>query len=81
MTLLVVPPGQPTVDRHGPLFPALETNITLCFWTASVITSQILLKNKIKKISGLKCTTQNYATHLLKVYSTYPELGQWVASP
>lgn len=44
MTLLVVPPGQPTVERHGPLFPALDTNITLCFCTASVITSQILLK-------------------------------------
>lgn len=47
MTLLVVPPGQPTVERHGPLFPALETNITLCFCTASVITSQILLKDKV----------------------------------
>lgn len=49
MTLLVVPPGQPTVERHGPLFPALETNITLCFCTASVITSQILLKRQIDK--------------------------------
>lgn len=52
MTLLVVPPGQPTVVRHGPLFPALETNITLCFCTASVITSQILLKDKLTKISA-----------------------------
>lgn len=46
MTLLVVPPGQPTVERQGPLFPALDTKITLCFCTASVITSQILLKGK-----------------------------------
>lgn len=45
ITLLVVPPGQPTVDRHGPLFPALDTNTTLYFCTASVMTSQILLKN------------------------------------
>lgn len=45
MTLLVVPPGQPTVERQGPLFPALDTKITLCFCTASVITSQILLEN------------------------------------
>ncbi|MEQ2219522.1 hypothetical protein XENOCAPTIV_019171 [Xenoophorus captivus] len=42
ITLLVVPPGQPTVERQGPLFPALDTKITLCFCTASVITSQIL---------------------------------------
>ena len=25
ITLDVVPPGHPTVDRQGPLFPALET--------------------------------------------------------
>lgn len=51
MTLLVVPPGQPTVERQGPLFPALETNITLCFCTASEITSQILLKTTKKSVT------------------------------
>lgn len=47
ITLLVVPPGQPTVDRHGPLFPALDTNNTLYFCTASVMTSQILLRDRV----------------------------------
>ena len=26
----VYPPGQPTVERAGPLLPALETKTTLC---------------------------------------------------
>ena len=26
----VFPPGQPTVERAGPLLPALETKTTLC---------------------------------------------------
>lgn len=47
---MLVPPGQPTVERHGPLFPALETNMTLCFCTASVMTSQILLKHTLRKL-------------------------------
>lgn len=81
MTVLVVPPGQPTVERHGPLFPALETNITLCFWTASVITSQILLKDIMTKINELKYSTLHDPTHFLTPFSTYPEFGQWVASP
>lgn len=53
ITLLVVPPGQPTVDRHGPLFPALDTNKTLYFCTASVMTSQILLKNKQSHVNSV----------------------------
>ena len=40
----VVPPGQPKVDKAGPLLPALDTNITLCLYTASVKISQTRLK-------------------------------------
>lgn len=80
MTLLVVPPGQPTVERHGPLFPALETNITLCFCTASVITSQILLKDKLTKLCDSEQHKINPHNHSHRC-NTYPELGQWVASP
>ena len=80
MTLLVVPPGQPTVERHGPLFPALETNITLCFCTASVITSQILLGEKLTQISESVPHKTNPHNHN-PCCNTYPVLGQWVASP
>ena len=41
-----VPPGHPTVDKAGPLLPALETNITLCLFTSSFISSRIRLKQK-----------------------------------
>lgn len=77
MTLMLVPPGQPTVDRHGPLFPALETNMTLCFCTASVMTSQILLKHMLRKYIKHVKTEQKTETSC----EPYPELGQWVASP
>lgn len=77
MTLMLVPPGQPTVERHGPLFPALETNITLCFCTASVITSQILLGHMCTKYVKISKTAQ-----IPDICSeAHPELGQWVASP
>lgn len=76
MTLMLVPPGQPTVERHGPLFPALETNITLCFCTASVITSQILLKHTLTKYMKTGKTAERAET-----CEAHPELGQWVASP
>lgn len=75
MTLMLVPPGQPTVERHGPLFPALETNMTLCFCTASVMTSQILLKHMLRKCIKRVKTEQKTCCE------AYPELGQWVASP
>lgn len=76
MTLLVVPPGQPTVERHGPLFPALETNITLCFCTASVITSHILLKDKLTKISD--SVPQKKQTHTITPYGA-PLTPNWAS--
>ena len=39
ITAEVVPPGDPTVDNAGPLFPALATNAMLCLSTVSVISS------------------------------------------
>lgn len=32
-----IPPGAPTVDSAGPLFPALDTNIIPCLSTISFI--------------------------------------------
>lgn len=72
MTLLVVPPGQPTVERHGPLFPALETNITLCFCTASVITSQILLKDKL---TWIRDSVQHKTNHSQPPVQYLPCIG------
>lgn len=86
MTLLVVPPGQPTVERQGPLFPALETNTTLCFWTASVITSQILLRDskQIDKISK-STKTQNEPTQpfppLTAAVQNLPRIGPVCSFP
>lgn len=81
MTLLVVPPGQPTVERHGPLFPALETNMTLCFCTASVITSQILLKGVENRVRESSIRDSRHHNPPATSFYTYPEFGQWVASP
>ena len=47
-----LPPGQPTVDRAGPLLPALDTNITLCLSTSSFI-------NSITRLDK-KCTLHKY---------------------
>lgn len=44
MTELTVAPGVPHVDKAGPLFPALDTNITPCFVTASDMISQTRLQ-------------------------------------
>ena len=49
-----LPPGQPTVDRAGPLLPALDTNITLCLSTSSFI-------NSITRL-GKKCTLHKYVS-------------------
>ena len=47
-----VPPGHPTVDRAGPLLPALDTNITLCLSTSSFMSSIIRLQhNKEQKLN------------------------------
>ena len=46
ITFVVVPPGAPTVDKHGPLFPALETNTRLCFVIASSMAVHTLLKSQ-----------------------------------
>lgn len=45
---LVVPPGVPTVDRAGPLLPALDTNITPCLVTTSLKISHTRLEEKKK---------------------------------
>jgi len=42
MTFWQVPPGAPRVVRQGPLLPADETNVRLCFVTASLIASNTL---------------------------------------
>lgn len=42
----VLPPGQPTVERAGPLFPALETNTMLCLEHISKSISRIALCKK-----------------------------------
>ena len=44
MTAVVVPPGAPTVDSAGPLFPTLDMKRIPCLLTASLITSQMRLK-------------------------------------
>ena len=47
-----MPPGHPTVDRAGPLLPALDTNITLCLSTSSFMSSIIRLQhNKEQKLN------------------------------
>ena len=46
MRASVFPPGQPTVDRAGPLLPALETKTTLCFLTKDVICSRTALERE-----------------------------------
>lgn len=43
---LQVPPGEPTVDNPGPLFPALDTKITPCFVTTSLSIEHTLLQVK-----------------------------------
>ena len=48
-----VPPGHPTVERAGPLLPALATNITLCLSTSSFIMSIIRLKYAEKGLKKL----------------------------
>ena len=42
----VVPPGVPTVDNAGPLFPALETKMMPCLVTVSRMMSQTRLKQR-----------------------------------
>ena len=41
---VVFPPGHPTVDIAGPLFPALDTKRMLCFKQSSDINSNTALK-------------------------------------
>jgi len=41
-------PGHPIVDRHGPLLPALDTNVMLCFSTSNRNCSMTFLVNNRK---------------------------------
>lgn len=47
---LVFPPGQPTVERAGPLLPALDTNTTLYLSDSSVNRSTIALQAKHNEV-------------------------------
>lgn len=48
MTEEVVPPGQPTDDKAGPLLPALATNTTPCLSTRLVNSSNTGLQDSRK---------------------------------
>lgn len=64
-----VPPGQPAVERAGPLLPALLTKTTPCLFTASESMSITRLKDKnitlyIDTNWGL---TQHFSSTVLKL--------------
>jgi len=58
-------PGQPIVDRQGPLLPALDTNVILCFSISDRNCSIIFLgiektktKQKKQSVSYCVCTAK-----------------------
>lgn len=48
----VFPPGVPTVERHGPLLPALETNTTPCSSASSLNCFTTALMEEVEEGRG-----------------------------
>jgi len=69
-----VPPGAPTVDKQGPLLPALETNIRLCFVTASSMAAHTFLKRSVfQKFAEKSKLSSNRKTQKISVYHKLAE--------